>query len=144
MATIYIDNLHKQLYSNEVDTNATVSPGSSLQSVIGLADFGELPATAMWYIRKIVFSVQLWNAPGVVGPDTRLSVLCGIAPRDLVAGTNFSELDDYQDVNGWPLNGCHKMGIVQLVPQQNAFSWTKTYTPSKNLTLNRTKYRHVC
>lgn len=144
MGTIYIDNLHNQLYCQESDYDINVNAGSSLQSQIGLADWGELPATAKWYIRKVVFSVKLWNVAGAVGPDTRFSILGGVTPRDLVAGTNFSELDDYQDINGFPLNGVRKLGIVQNLVQKNEFSYTKTWTPSKNLTLNREQDFVLC
>ncbi len=144
MATIYIDNLHNQLYCQESSYDLVLGTGSSDQMSIGLADFGELPATAKWFIRKIVFSVKLWNDPAGVGPDTRFSILGGVTPRDMVAGTVFSELTDYQDVNGFPLNGVRKLGIVQSLPQKNEFSYTKTYTPSKNLTLNREQDIVLC
>ena len=144
MATIYIDNLHNQLYCQESGYDANLPPGSSEQTSIGLSDFGELPATAKWYIRKVVFSVKVFNDPVGLQPDTRFSILGGVSPRDLVAGTNFSELDDYQDINGFPLNGVRKLGMVQSLPQKNEFSWTKTYTPSKNLTLNREQDIVLC
>lgn len=139
MATIYIDNLHQQIYCEENVHTASISPGITQQTHLSLSNFGELPATSHWYIRKIVFKVKLFNTGVGVLPETRFSILGGIAPSDLfgVGDPPFSELDDYQDVNGFPLSGVITKSMVQLIPQKNEFSWTKTWTPSKNLALNR-------
>lgn len=139
MATIYIDNLHQQIYCEETVHTAAIAAGITQQCHFSLSTFGELPATAHWYIRKIVFSVKLMNTGVGALPETRFSILGGIAPSDsfAVGDPPFSELDDYQDVNGFPLSGVLKKSFVQLIPQKNEFSWTKTWTPSKNLALNR-------
>lgn len=140
IATIYIDNLHSQIYCEQTVFTATIGSGITQQCHVGLHDFGELPATSHWYIRKIVFAVKLHNeAGGGVQPESLFSILGGIAPTDSfgVGDPPFSELGDYQDVNGFPLAGVKKLSYVQLEPTLNQFSWTKTWTPSKNLALNR-------
>lgn len=69
-------------------------------------------------------------------PYTEFHVQAGIVSRDLAPG-GFDDLDDYQDVAGWPLNKVQKDFMLYNQVQQNWFSYQHTYTPRKNLTLNR-------
>lgn len=136
MAVIYIDNLHKQLYVSARNRDSVTSTGDRHTLAIGLSDFGELPGQSTWFIRSIRFYCSGYQDSAQVAPDTLLLLQAGIVARDLLPGA-FDNLEAYQDVNGWPLNKVQKSIMVENIPQQNWFSYQHTYTPRKNLTLNR-------
>lgn len=136
MSDIYIDNLHKQLYVSDSQEQANIASGSSNQMTFGLSDFGELPGQSTWYIRSIRFYVMGFQDEAGLSPSTAYRLQGGIISRDISA-TVMAELSDYQDVAGWPLNKVQKEGIILNNPQHNWFSFQHTYTPRKNLTLNR-------
>lgn len=145
MADLYFDNLHKQLYA--VMRSEHTTPGGSEDYItVGLSDFGELPGQSTWYIRSVRFKIQGYADTGST-VNTTLRINGGVVTRDLATGP-FPELADFQDVAGWPLKGVYDE--IHIPSQQygspptsswffpnNRFSWTKTYKPSKNLTLNR-------
>jgi hypothetical protein len=133
--TIYIDNLHKQLYATVESTAATAAASRHTDS-IGLSDFGELPGQSTWYIRSIRFYSMGFQDEAGGSLYTEFSLLAGIANRDLAPGA-FDTVNDYQDVSGWPLNKVQKQFLLLNNPQKNFYSYQHTYTPSKNLTLNR-------
>ncbi len=133
--TIYIDNLHKQLYATVESTAATPTTARHTDT-IGLSDFGELPGQSTWYIRSIRFYAMGFQDEGGGSSYTEFAVLAGIANRDLGPGA-FDTVNDYQDVSGWPLNKVQKQFLLLNNPQKNWFTYQHTYVPSKNLTLNR-------
>lgn len=137
MPEIYIDNLHKQLYVTDYNLDASVSTGQSEVMTWGLSDFGELPGQSTWYIRSIRFYAMGYQDEAGVSPDTRFSVLGGIISRDIASSAFYNNVDDFQDVAGWPLNKVQKYFLMLNNPQKNWFSYQHTYRPSKNLTLNR-------
>lgn len=131
----YIDNLHKQLYVRDSTNESGVSTGNSTQLEIGLSDIAELPGQSTWFIRSIKFYCSGYQDALGVAPDTRIRVLGGVMNRDISG--DMGELEDYQDIAGWPLNKVCKDLIVENTPAQNFFSFQYTYTPRKALTLNR-------
>lgn len=146
MADIYIDNLHKQLYAVKRSEHTTVG-GSEDIITVGLSDFGELPGQSTWHIRSVKFSIKGYCDVGS-SVNTNIRICGGVIARDLATGP-YPELEDYQDVAGWPLKGVYDelhiptklYGTPPTYPdayfQSTRFSWTKTYKPSKNLSLNR-------
>jgi len=146
MSDLYFDNLHKQLYAVKRSENTTPGGGDDYLTV-GLSDFGELPGQSTWYIRSVRFKIQGYVDVGST-INTTVRICGGVISRDLATGA-YAELADYQDVAGWPLKGVydeiHLPSQLYGTPPayndaffpNNRFSWTKTYKPSKNLTLNR-------
>jgi hypothetical protein len=140
MATLYFDNLHKQLYAVEGSHESTPSLNSDIVT-FGLSDLVELPGQSTWYIRSILFKVTGYAELGV-SPDTTIRFNGGIVSRD-IAAVHYPNIDDYQDVAGWPLKGVYTEMQVQNTAQANSFSFQKLYKPSKNLTLNREQNIHA-
>lgn len=140
---LYFDNLHKQLYCNHQKRVVALLPGHSDSMAIGLSDFAELPGQSTWYIRSVVFKVTGYTDVGGPSPDNEISFLGGSCNRDISA-TDKPELADFQDIAGWPWKGINSMIQVQSTLQANRFSWTKTYRPSKNLTLSREQDIVLC
>lgn len=135
MSEIYIDNLYKQLYATDFSSVSGISAASSNQMTTGLSDFGELPGQSTWYIRSIRFKVQGYQDEAGPAPDTRFRLLGGIMQRDI--SDVMAEVDDYQDINGWPLKDVQADMLLLNNPQHNWFSYTKTWKPREHLTLNR-------
>lgn len=134
---IYIDMLHDQLYVASEQRSGGISAGSSHQITFGLSDFGELPGQSTWHIRSIKFYLMGFQEEAGLSPYSTYRILGGITNRDIASSTNYSELSDYQDIAGFPLKDVQKDGLVLNNPQQNWFSWQKTYRPRKHLSLNR-------
>ena len=133
--TIYIDNLHKQLYVTSEQTSTTVTASRNTETM-GLSDFGELPGQSTWYIRSIKFYAMGFQDEAGFSSYTEFSLCAGIANRDLAPG-DFDSVNDYQDVAGWPLKGVQKNFLLLNNPQKNWFTYQHTYKPRKALTLNR-------
>ena len=136
MADLYFDNLHKQLYAYDGSTETT-NVGTGDQMTFGLADLGELPGQSTWHIRSIRFKCQGFNTTGGSAPMSTVEVCGGVCSRDIVGQGIFSNPKSYQDYAGFPLKGVYSELFTENTPQGNRFSFTKTYTPSKHLTLNR-------
>jgi hypothetical protein len=136
MAQIYIDNLHKQLYVSDSRELGSVATGSSNQMSFGLSDFGELPGQSTWYIRSVRFYAMGFQDLLGGSPNTAVRLQGGVVSRDIHT-TVVAELSDFQDIAGWPLNHVQKELIIENIPEQNWFSFQRTYKPSKALTLNR-------
>lgn len=133
--SIYIDNLHKQLY---VSKEATASTGTTSRhtETVGLSDFGELPGQSTWFIRSVKFYSMGFQDEAGPGAYTEFSLLAGVVARDLTPGA-FDSLADYQDVAGWPLKKVQKHFLLLNNPQKNFYTFQHTYVPSRNLTMNR-------
>jgi len=140
MADLYFDNLHKQLYALQ-SGNETTTAGTSDIVTFGLSDLSELPGQSTWYIRSILFKITGYAEIGVA-PESVIRINGGIISRD-ISTTHYPNLNDYQDVAGWPLKGVYTEMMVENTPQHNNFSFQKLYKPSKNLTLNREQNIHV-
>ncbi len=131
---LYIDMLHDQLYATHRDTGTL---GVSVDhTAIGLSDFAELPGQSSWHIRSIRFRWQGFTDTTDASTNGNYRFNAGICNRD-ISGSGYPEPGDYQDIAGWPLSGCYMEIFVPNTPYGGFFSWTKTYKPSRHLTLNR-------
>lgn len=134
MTDVYIDD-NETIYASDYTLHVTAS-GTSDQTAIGLSDLVELPGTSKWFINKVVFAYQ-GNCTGA--SDGRGHILGGVVRRDLVAGTNFDNYTDYQDIKGFPLKGSKKFFWYTTDPlsTMNGIKYVHTWTPRKALLLNR-------
>jgi len=136
MADIYIDNVHKQLYVSDSSYQFEVGVGNTNHLTLGLSDFGELPGQSTWYIRSVRLYLMGYQKDDGAASDTQWRFQAGIVNRDISAA-DYPNLSDFQDVAGWPLNKVQKDGLVLNNEAQNWFAYQHTYSPRKNLTLNR-------
>lgn len=142
---VYIDNNDKIHYSDR--NQFTLLSSSSQQLTAGLEDIAALPGQSTWIINKIRFGCNLYtDIDGSFNTMQYGSVLLGIIPYD--DGGVYDNLDDYQDVRGWPLLDTWKAWTIPklvdggLAPEPTLYpiaraSISGTYRPKSPLALNR-------
>ncbi len=135
MVSYYVDDLYKQIYVTSSLYETAKSTGTNSDMRLGLSDLPELPGQSTWYIRSILFKAQGYQAEAGVSPDTRIQLTGGFLRRD-IADVMYN-VERYQDINGFPAKGVSSQSLILNNPQQNFFSFQKTWKPSENLTLNR-------
>lgn len=137
---LYIDMLHDQLYATHRASTILTATSST---AVGLSDFAELPGQSTWYIRSIRFRWQGYTDTTQPAVDLNARFIAGVCNRD-ISGTSYPEPGDYQDIAGFPLSGVYMETLVPNTPYGGFFSWTKTWKPSGNLTLNREQDIQMC
>ncbi len=135
MVEYYVDDLYSQIYVTTANFNADVAVGSTNMMRLSLADLPELPGTSKWYIRSVVFKCQGFQNPADPGNESRVRLQGGFLRSDIVS--DMDSVEEFQDISGWPAKGVTSQIMIFNVPEQNFFSYTKTWRPSDNLTLNR-------
>lgn len=137
---LYIDMLHDQLYATH---RSVVTLTGTHSTAVGLSDFAELPGQSTWYIRSIRFRWQGYTDTTGAAVDFNARFIAGVCNRD-ISGSSYPEPGDYQDIAGFPLSGVYMEILVPNTPYEGIFSYTKTWKPSGNLTLNREQDIQMC
>ena len=142
MVDYYVDD-NETIYCSDYAYHASTASGTSDQQSLGLSDLAELPGQSTWFINKVVFAYQ-GNCTGA--SDGRGHFIAGVVRRDLVAGTNFDNYTDFQDVKGFPMKGSKKFFYYTTDPlsSKNAVNYVHTWTPRKALLLNREQDIVLC
>ncbi len=135
MVEYYVDDLYGQIYVTASSFEENVTLGSANSQRLSLSDLPELPGTSKWYIRSIVFKAQGWQRAADGAASSRVRLTGGFLRKDIA--TDMDSVEVYQDINGWPAKGVAVSLIIMNNEAQNFFSYTKTWRPSENLTLNR-------
>jgi len=142
----YIDD-NGTIYGNDSSFVARQVAGSTASVSLGLADITTaLPDVTIssMLIDHITFKFQasiintLAPAPGPTDYGYVL-LQAGVKPTS-VSGATLRDLDDYQEIKGWPI----KNGSVYLytdtgtgIDNGGIVSWTMKYKPRNTLALNR-------
>jgi len=137
MAKFYIDD--SGLLYAENSALASTAVNTTDRCRLNLNDAPALSTMSTWLINSIRFSYQGYIDPS--GPAVNsgtASVIAGISPEDM-ASPYPKDLDDFQEIKGWPLKNGYRNFYRENTPQKNSISWTHTWKPSRgnHLALNR-------
>ncbi len=135
MVEYYVDDLYGQIYVTASTFQADVTVGSTNSQRLSLSDLPELPGTSKWYIRSIVFKAQGWQRAADLADSSRIRLTGGFLRKDIL--TEMTSVEVFQDISGWPAKAVAASLLIMNTEPQNFFSYTKTWRPSENLTLNR-------
>lgn len=152
MGYAYVDN-NETIYYHDSINGVGLASGQSASLFFSINN-GPLdnliPGQSTVFVNSIKF-----KASGHIDPDdsdfnsASAFMLAGIVPFDMFnISTGPDLLDQYQQIEGWPLKGC--FGSSSLMRARDAsmsasdwqgvgstFSWQKTWKPRKALLLNR-------
>lgn len=142
----YIDD-NGTIYGNDSSFVARQAQGTTASVSLGLADITtNLPDVTIssMLVDRVTFKFQaslISSLAPYPGPSDHGYVLlqAGVKPQS-VSGATLRDLDDYQDIKGWPI----KNGSVYLYTDTTPgtsnggiVSWTMSYKPRNTLALNR-------
>ena len=145
----YVDNNGRiQVSVDQLDTSVTV--GQHHRIHFALKNLTDLSGQSTVFVNKVNFKVEVYSPNGGSTDYMVGHMLAGVIPEDLVS-TNFSALQDYKTVKGWPIPMTKKyiLNSSGHLPSSAAGSgfvgrMTHTYTPKSTLLVNREQAIQLC